>query len=457
MYPFSQPRLTLDSGLGFATCCRLLDEFLATRPNEQSLHLLFTTRDQRKNDETLKGLNQHLEKTISRSYRNNNALRTAQRNRIRLEGERLDLLSLISVKALAKRLIQRQLHIDVLILNAGIGGWKGWNWPVAVWKVMTNMPASVTWPTFKLGYVGRVTKPQLPSSEQDSSYASKSYAQSTTQESEPKLGETFTANVFGHYILVHLLSPLLHTQTPHQETQDSSRIIWVSSIEAYAHAFSLSDLQGLTTSTSYESSKRLTDLLVLTSPLASTQRHVTTFLPPSANPDTSSPKQYLCHPGICATSIANLPWILKMSMILTFHIARLLQSPWHTITPYLGAVSVVWLALSPSDNLGTLETESDVPSRSFAGPGMGKSKWGSATDISGGERVIRTEVEGWGWSGVVGQEPDGGMRVTKGREPGAKMLTQEDREGFEELGAAAWGAMEELRMYWMQRLRGIEE
>ena len=88
---------------------------------------------------------------------------------------------------------------------------------------------------------------------------------------------------------------------------------------------------------------------------------------------------------------------------------------------------------------------------------MGKSKWGSATDISGGERVIRTEVEGWGWSGVVGQEPDGGMRVTKGREPGAKMLTQEDREGFEELGAAAWGAMEELRMYWMQRLRGIEE
>ncbi|GAB7343021.1 hypothetical protein MBLNU457_g1111t1 [Dothideomycetes sp. NU457] len=456
-----------NAGLGYATCCRLIDEFLATRPNEQSLHLLFTTRDKRKNDDTLKSLNQHLEKTLSQSYRSNESLRTAQRNRIRLEGEQLDLLSLISVKALAKRLVQRQLHIDVVILNAGVGGWKGWNWPVAIWGVLTNMPASVTWPTYKLGYVGRVTKPQLPSSGQGlgtNNYGSKSIAESTTQETEPALGETFTANVFGHYMLVHQLSPLLSSRTTHDDSAQRSRIIWVSSIEAYAHSFNLTDLQGLQDQTSYESSKRLTDLLVLTSPLPSTQRHVTSFLPPPPDPDALPPTQYLCHPGICATSIAGLPYLLKLSMIATFYIARLLQSPWHTIAPYLGAVSVVWLALSPEPYLLSLESEAENASHPpdnqhstwSTAPGMNKSKWGSSTDISGGERVIRTEVEGWGWSGVVGQTPDGGMRISGGREPGAKILGQEDREGFEELGARAWGAMEELRTEWMERLEGLE-
>jgi len=412
-----------------------------------------------------------VEKTLSQSYRSNESLRTAQRNRIRLEGEQLDLLSLISVKALAKRLLQRQLHIDVLILNAGVGGWKGWNWPVAIWGVLTNMPASVTWPTYKLGYVGRVTKPQLPSVGQGSrtnSNASKSIAQSTAHETEPPLGETFTANVFGHYMLVHLLSPLLESRaTAHDEAQ-RSRIIWVSSIEAYAHSFTLTDLQGLSGQTSYESSKRLTDLLVLTCSLPSTQRHVSSFLPPSADPDTAPPTQYLCHPGICATSIAGLPYVLKLSMIVTFYVARLLQSPWHTIAPYLGAVSVVWLALSPESYLLSLESVAENANQQPSGrsestttwssaPGMNKSKWGSSTDISGGERVIRTEVEGWGWCGVVGQTPDGGMRINGGREPGAKTLSQEAREGFEESGALAWEAMEELRADWMDRLRGIGE
>lgn len=410
-----------------------------------------------------------MEKTLSQSYRTNEALRTAQRNRIRLEGEQLDLLSLISVKALAKRLLQRQLHIDVVILNAGVGGWKGWNWPVAIWGVLTNMPASVTWPTYKLGYIGRVTKPQIPSSGQGlgtSDYASKSIAHSTTQETEPALGETFTANVFGHYMLVHQLSPLLSSRTSHDDgSAQRSRIIWVSSIEAYAHSFSLSDPQCLLNQTSYESSKRLTDLLVLTSSLPSTQRHVTSFLPPQPDPDALPPSQYLCHPGICATSIAGLPYLLKLSMIATFYVARLLQSPWHTIAPYLGAVSVVWLALSPESYLQSLESEAeDTGGPKGRGgdtwstaPGMNKSKWGSSTDISGGERVIRTEVEGWGWSGVVGQTPDGGMRINAGREKGAKVLGQEDREGFEELGALAWGAMEDLRTEWMERLRGVGE
>lgn len=355
-----------------------------------------------------------------------------------------------------------------MILNAGVGGWKGWNWPVAIWGVLTNMPASVTWPTYKLGYVGRVTRSQLSSTRQEtrsSDSASKSIAESTTQETEPALGETFTANVFGHYMLVHQLSPLLSSRSARpSDTAQHSRIIWVSSIEAYAHSFQLSDLQGLRDQTSYESSKRLTDLLVLTSTLPSTQRHVSSFLPPpQSDPSTAPPTQYLCHPGICATSIAGLPWLLKLSMIATFYIARLLQSPWHTISPYLGAVSVVWLALSPESYLLGLESEDadqSPASRQSAwssAPGMNKSKWGSSTDISGNERVIRTEVEGWGWAGVVGQMPDGGMRINGGREPGAKMLGREDREGFEELGALAWGAMETLRTEWMERLRGVGE
>ena len=123
--------------------------------------------------------------------------------------------------------------------------------------------------------------------------------------------------------------------------------------------------------------------------------------------------------------------------ILTFYVARWLGSPWHNISTRKGACAPVWLALATQETLDGLEEQG----------GLGK--WGSATDAGGSERVRRTEVDGWGYGGKVGQGTEYGQR---GRRRGAKELTVEDREAFEDLGREAWKEMEALREEWEERL-----
>ena len=133
--------------------------------------------------------------------------------------------------------------------------------------------------------------------------------------------------------------------------------------------------------------------------------------------------------------------ILYYCMTAAFYIARWLGSPWHTVSAYTGACAPVWLALAPQTQLDAMEEE--------GGPG----KWGSSTDTSGHERVARTEVEGWGYGGLVGEKGEG----RKGRMRGAKDLTREGKEEFEELGRLCWKMMEELREEWEERLAGTGE
>lgn len=355
-------------------------------------------------------------------------------SRVRIEGELLDLCSLVSVMALARRLVDRGRRIDVLVLNAGIGGWRGLHWGRAVWTVLTDWVNATTYPTYKLGYTGNVTRRQVDGEDGEGE-----------EKQEPVLGETFTANVFGHYLLAHLLVPVMVAQ----KGAEHGRIIWVSSLEAYAHCFSLDDLQGLKTDASYESSKRLTDLLVLTSELPSTKPYTATYLSTSHDAtiptpivtDPLPPKMYLAHPGICGTSIANLNPLMDICMHIAFYISRFLGSPWHTISAYLGACAPVWLALTPVSELDSLE----------ASPRSGvskKGKWGSSADFSGAESVRRTEVEGWGWSGMVGEKADGRMKSKRGRWSGMKDVSDEARVEFEEAGRKVWAEMEELRREW---------
>ncbi len=73
-------------------------------------------------------------------------------------------------------------------------------------------------------------------------------------------------------------------------------------------------------------------------------------------------------------------------------------------------------------------------------------------DWTGEERVMRTEVEGWGFGGKVGDGQKGGMR--KGRRRGVEGLREGERETFEELGRRCWEEMEGLREEWERRLRG---
>ncbi|KAL2059452.1 hypothetical protein ABVK25_000745 [Lepraria finkii] len=436
-----------NSGLGFATCYRLIDEFALTRPSFQCLTLIITTRGSGKSRDTVRRLEQHLE-------RQSKKLDFPLKHRISLQPEQLDLTSFRSVQSLSHRLIENLPHLDAIICNAGYGGLTGVNWPVAIWTLCTDLVNTVTYPKFKIGGVGEMIAPHRSSTKE-------------AYDTPSSLGQVFTSNVFGHYVLSHSLITLLSA------SPDQGRIIFVSSIEPHPSHFDISDIQALNSDTSYESSKRLTDILALTSSLPSTRPFVQRFLSTSSSspshsidlldnelpksglgsgtprislsdneyrPSTSSsPKIYLCHPGICATSIVPLPLILYYCMMAAFYIARWAGSPWHTVSAYKGACAPVWLALTDQEELEDLEQTE------------GKGKWGSSSDRAGHERVVRTVVEGWGLGGKMGERELG---KRKGTRPGTREVTKEDRERFEELGRECWRQMEGLRTEWEVKLAG---
>ena len=338
-------------------------------------------------------------------------------------------------------------RLDVVILNAGMGGWIGVDWIPACRDVLMDVIDAVTWPKFKIPNVGAVVKSQLSrsglkSGEEDT----QPLLPNQEKLEEPPLGEVFCSNVFGHYILSHELMPLL-TRPSSAISQAGGKIIWISSVEALSESFSLDDIQGLKSQTPYESTKRLSDLLAITADLPSVRSLSAPFFNPantitgstastdqnaSGNAKLVKPTMVVTQPGIFASEIMPLNWFLVACYKLVFLVARWLGSPWHPIEPYKAAVAPAWLALMEPETLEEM--------------GGTKIKWGSSTDTGGNERVKKTEVGGWGWDGEVGSENDGERR--KGRRKGAVDLTKEAREDFEILGGKCWKEMEDLRKEW---------
>lgn len=375
-------------------------------------------------------LKQHLHQACQTFEKEAPGTATRNQQRVHFRPEILDLTSLLSVQRLSKKLRDTTPKLDVIICNAGIGGWDDLYWGRAVWTVLTGLKRAVTYPTFKKSGVGWVTKPQIPKSETDSAKVD-----------EPPLGEVFCANLFGHYMLGHYVAPLLARNRPGDGTR--GRIIWVSSLEAYTHTFDLEDMQGILSTSPYESTKRQTDLMGITSTLPSTAPLVNQYFSYGSDSEEKStetitrtrPRIYVSHPGICGTAIFPLNFFLDFCMLVVFYLARWLGSQWHPVTAYKGAVSMVWLALAKQSTLDEMEAREGV------------GKWGSATDMWGAERVERTEVEGWGWGGRIGE-----WSKRKGRSPYAKDLTKESKEEFEHTGIKAWEEMERLRREWERRL-----
>ncbi|KAL9091807.1 MAG: hypothetical protein Q9159_001179 [Coniocarpon cinnabarinum] len=458
-----------NSGVGLATCQRLIDEFLDTRPSTTHLLLIPTTRSYSKSQQTVDTLRAHVAAVAKAAEQRKPGSGAEYETRIHLRPEQLDLCSLRTVRELSRRLKRgREVgdgiqKIDAVICNAGIGGWNGIDWPKCAWLVLTDMVHAITWPTFKKADVGRLTASQLPASVTENGAldgvpnGKAEQREAGNEHASPglQLGEIFCSNVFGHYMLVHELAPLLKQGGM---SGASGRVIWVSSLEAYASTFHPEDdFQALDGPYAYESSKRLTDVLALTSHLPSTQSPVKEFWTTNdeKSNDSRTPRMYLAHPGICGTAILPLSSIiLTWAMLAAFYLARWLGSVWHTVSPYKGAVAPVWLALASEGTLAAQETpppskspqdEDDVNLETRRAVG----KWGSATDAEGRERVERTEVEGWGWSGRVGENS---VRRLRGRMRGAQNLTKQGREGFEELGRTSWEKMEELRKEWEDRL-----
>ncbi|KAH8904381.1 3-keto steroid reductase-like protein [Coniochaeta sp. PMI_546] len=444
-----------NSGIGFGICQRLIDEFIASRSLDSHLILIPTARSSKKSEDTVNALRKYAAKTAETSKTLKSRLGPGYQasettRRIHLLSVQLDLCNLPSIKKAADQLVNGTLtshsaddafqslvdvripRLDAVILNAGIGGWSGLDWALLAHNVFTEgIVQATTFPTFKAGIRGLTVNP-IPESKAD-------------DKTSPTLGEVFCANVFGHYLFAHAILPLLSREP--SSTVPPGRIIWESSVEPTWRNLSLSDFQGVKSKEAYESSKRLTDVLALTSSLPSVKPYSLGFLSPPSSKDQrlTPPKIYLAHPGVVVSTIFPLNAFLFFWYRLVMYLSRLLGSPWHTVTAYKGACAMVWLALAGEDEI--------------AARGGQKVKWGSSCDRWGNTSVKKTEVEGWGWEGKVEDrdalahdDSTGVLRKMVGRRSDAVDLTEEKRAQFEELGVECWKEMERLRAEWEGRM-----
>ena len=427
--------LTVLSGLGLGICTRLIDDFVNTRSTSASLTIIFTTRGAHKSDETLATLATHLTRYHPEDVH----------DRISFQPENVELTSLLSVRSLAQNLLASKLpYLNAIICNAGIGGWSGLNWPLAVMTVLADIRRATTWPEFKLGVVGLLAKPQLP-------------VQDGKQSEEPLLGEVFCANVFGHYMLAHWLMPLLWAC----DSSTPGKVVWIGSVEACARHYNSNDHQGLRSDAAYEHGKRLTDLMALTAQnQPATSKSVNDFLDPtqplvrSSRQQMSRPTTQVTQPGIVTTTIISLYWIVHQAYLLSIYLSRWVGGVWSTVKPYPAAASATWVALASADEMRALEAED----------GGGEGKWGTAIDPLGRTSIRRTEAEGWGINGSGKSYKDtwwggpawwGGGYV--GRRKGAKDATKEDVDTFITDGAEVWRKMEGLRTDWEKRLEAYNK
>ncbi|XP_048666071.1 3-keto-steroid reductase/17-beta-hydroxysteroid dehydrogenase 7 isoform X4 [Marmota marmota marmota] len=148
------------------------------------------------------------------------------------------------------------------------------------------------------------------------------------------LQEVFATNIFGHFILIRELEPLLcHSYNP-------SQLIWTSSRNARKSNFSLEDIQHRKGQEPYSSSKYATDLLNV-----ALNRHFN---------QQGLYSSVIC-PGTVLTNLTYgiLPpflWTLLMPVI---WLLRFFANSF-TLTPYNGTEALIWLFHQKPESLNPL-------------------------------------------------------------------------------------------------------
>ncbi|XP_063283592.1 3-keto-steroid reductase/17-beta-hydroxysteroid dehydrogenase 7 [Pelobates fuscus] len=148
---------------------------------------------------------------------------------------------------------------------------------------------------------------------------------------EDGLQEVFETNVFGHYILIKEIEPLLCN------VNNPSQVIWTSSSNARRSAFSLTDYQHSQGQESYSSSKYATDLLSV-----------------ALNKHYNKQGMYssvVC-PGLVMTNLTYgiLPPFFWMFIMPIMWLIRLFTNSF-TISPYNGAEALLWLFSRKTESL----------------------------------------------------------------------------------------------------------
>ncbi|XP_050014168.1 3-keto-steroid reductase/17-beta-hydroxysteroid dehydrogenase 7 isoform X2 [Alexandromys fortis] len=146
--------------------------------------------------------------------------------------------------------------------------------------------------------------------------------------------EVFETNLFGHFILIRELEPLLcHSDSP-------SQLIWTSSRNAKKSNFSLEDIQHSKGPEPYSSSKYATDLLNVALNRNFNQKGLYSSV--------------IC-PGVVLTNLTYgiLPPFVWTLLLPLLWLIRFFANAF-TLTPYNGAEALVWLFHQKPESLNPL-------------------------------------------------------------------------------------------------------
>lgn len=304
-----------NSNLGLNIAYRLLESL----PADKRLTIVVTSRSLPRVNEVIGKIAEY------------NVTRTKRKAVLDFDYLLVDFTNMVSVLNAYYELNKKYSAINYLYINAAQGVYSGIDWIHATKEVLSNPLEAVTNPTYKIQRVG--------------------------VKSNDDLGLVFQANVFGPYYFIHKIKHLL--------SNGNARVIWVSSLMSAPKYLSFNDLQLLKTDASYEASKRLVDLL-----------HLATYKDLKQNYNIT---QYLVHPGIFISYsfFQYLNFATYYGMLFLFYLARLIGSPWHNISGYTGANSVIYATVKA-------EPEGNAPQ---------DLKYGSASYKNGQEYIQSTKVD----------------------------------------------------------------
>ncbi|XP_019734350.1 3-keto-steroid reductase-like [Hippocampus comes] len=269
-----------NSGIGLALCERLLAEHIQVR-------LCLACRN------------------MQRARAARSAL-LASHSEARVDLLQLDVGSVQSVLAAARELKARYKRIDFLYLNAGI---------------MPNPQVDIK--AFFKGLFSRNVISMFATAE----------GLLTQQDhlNSDGLQEVFATNLFGHFLLVRELEPLLC------EAGHTSRVVWTSSSNARRTAFSIEDIQHKNGTEPYSSSKYASDMLsVALNRHKNSQGLFSSVICPGL---VMTNLTYGILPSCFWTFIMPIMWLIRI-FTNTF-----------TLTPHNGAESLHWLFLQTPESL----------------------------------------------------------------------------------------------------------
>ncbi|XP_077377183.1 3-keto-steroid reductase/17-beta-hydroxysteroid dehydrogenase 7-like [Festucalex cinctus] len=269
-----------NSGIGLALCERLLTEHI-------QLRLCLACRN------------------VQRAEAARSAL-LASHAKAHVDLLHLDVGSAQSVLAAARELKARYKRIDFLYLNAGI---------------MPNPQVDIK--AFFKGLFSRNVVNMFATAE----------GLLTQQDriNSDGLQEVFATNLFGHFLLVRELEPLLC------EAGHTSRVVWTSSSNARRTAFSIDDIQHKNGTEPYSSSKYASDMLsVALNTHKNSQGLFSSVICPGL---VMTNLTYGILPSFFWTLIMPIMWLIRI-FTNTF-----------TLTPYNGAASLHWLFLQTPESL----------------------------------------------------------------------------------------------------------